>query len=91
MVGTAEYSLAKFLDNCIKPLIPNEFTASSTNDFLQQLRSFEFTGREKLVSFDVESLFTNVPLKETVNIITDYFFDQPRDPGFSRQIFKNML
>ena len=34
-----------------------------------------------LISFDVESLFTNIPLNETINIAVDLIFKH--NPGFS--------
>ena len=66
MVGTPEYELAKFLDKIIKPYIPNHFMLESTNDFISKPNQFQFSSNHKIVSFDVTSLFTNVPLSETI-------------------------
>ena len=71
MVGTPEYELAKFLDKFIKPYIPNNFMLESTNDFISKLNQFQFPSNHKLVSFDVTSLFTNVPLSETIRLIAN--------------------
>ena len=38
--------------------------------------NFKFKADHKLVSFDVQSLFTNVPLDETINIIADYIYSK---------------
>ena len=35
MVGTPEYKLAKYLDNLIKPLIPDTYLLKSTDDFIE--------------------------------------------------------
>ena len=40
MVGTPEYKLAKYLDNLIKPLIPNTSLLKSTDDFIGRLKQF---------------------------------------------------
>ena len=93
MVGTASYDLAKYLDKWIKPCIPDTYMLDSTVTFLSKLKSFIFGSNDVLVSFDVESLFTNVPLKETINLITDYLYDKNNGnkPPFTKLVFKNML
>ena len=46
-----------------------------------------------MVSFDVKSLFTNVPLVETINIILNKLFTQDNETvsGFDRSTFKDLL
>ena len=46
-----------------------------------------------ITSFDVESLFTNIPLTETIDIVTSrlYANDCPHRPAFSETDFKNLL
>ena len=44
-----------------------------------------------MVSFDVVSLFTNVPLDYTINLITNCIYDSASHPRFSRTVFKNMM
>ena len=43
--------------------------------FLDWINSFQFDANQKLVSFDVSSLFTNVPLEETIQLITKSIYD----------------
>ena len=71
MIGTAEYKLAKYLDEFIKPNINVSHSVDSTSAFMDKLKAFEFKEGDKLVSFDVCSLFTNVPLDETIGLISD--------------------
>ena len=47
-----------------------------TDNFLDEINNFQFKADHKLVSFDVQSLFTNVPLNETINIIADYIYSK---------------
>ena len=61
MIGTPEYQLAKFLDSIIKNYIPDSYMLHSNDDFLDELNNFKFKADHKLISFDVQSLFTNVP------------------------------
>ena len=47
------------------------------------------------VGFDVTSLFTNVPLKETIFIIADYLYGNnakvPPSPPFNKAVFFELL
>ena len=67
IIGSPEYQLAKFLDAIIKPFIPQTYMLKSNKQFLDQINNFQFDVNQKLVSFDVSSLFTNVPLEETIH------------------------
>ena len=93
MIGTPEYELAKFLDSYIKPNIPSKFMLKSTSEFIDKLQDHRLNGSEHLVSFDVTSLFTNVPLHETIDIILKrvYGHDSVLQPPFEKDIFKKML
>ena len=50
----------------------------STGDFINKLYSYKFSSDQKLVSFDVVSLFTNVPLEETKKLIADELFSEKK-------------
>ena len=78
MLGTPQYGLAKMLDSWIKPFIPNNYTLQSTEDFLEKLRDFTPSADDYCVSFDVTSLFTNVPLEETIQLIADFIYADKR-------------
>ena len=91
MVGTPEHCLAKFLDKIIKPHIPNQKMLNSTKNFLDRLDAFDIKPGDKMVSFDVVSLFTNVPLIYTINLISDYIYSSDSPPPFSKTVFKNMM
>ena len=70
--GTAHYFTAKFLANLLKPLTTNQFTFDDSFDATRKINIIPkelFDCDYKYVSFDAVSLFTNVPLCKTVNII----------------------
>ena len=73
MIGTPEYKLAKFLDAKIKPHIPSDFTVNSTEQFIEKLRSYNCVEGDICVSFDVKSLFTNVPRSYTINKVCQFY------------------
>jgi hypothetical protein len=93
MINTSEYKLAKFLDDYIKPNIPKDFMLNSTNHFLDKLKGQPLSGHETMVSYDVTSLFTNVPLQETIDIIIERLYSDKAilTPPFKKIIFKRML
>ena len=69
MDGTAEYALVKYLVYFIKPNINVSYTVNSTNAFIEKLQEFQFSSSDHSVSFDVSSLYTNVPLYEIIELI----------------------
>jgi len=70
-----DYKLAKWLDEKLKPLSVNEHTVSDIFAFADELRDMKIKDREVLVSYDVSSLFTNVPVDKTIESITERAFE----------------
>ena len=66
-IPTPTYNLAKKLNQIISPYIPDEFCLRSSTDFIDLLQGHKQEGI--IASLDVESLFTNVPLDDTIEII----------------------
>ena len=93
MVGTAQYNLAKYLNTIIKPNIPSRFMLLSTSDFVERLSQLQSPPNPCFVSFDVVSLFTNMPLEEVLNFACDYVYSDISStvPGFDRKNFLKLL
>ena len=91
MINTAEHPLAQFLDEIIKPHIPSQHMVNSTSSFIQRLKTFCFSKSDILISFDVVSLFTNVPLTETIDMITERVYKSSTKPQFDKLVFKKLL
>ncbi|KAK3748690.1 hypothetical protein QZH41_006282 [Actinostola sp. cb2023] len=72
--GTYNYHIAKWLEEKLSPLSVNEYTINDTFGFSDEIRKFSIKENDILVSYDVTSLFTNVPLKETINILVNKAF-----------------
>ena len=69
-IGSYNYRLAKMLTNKLTTLRNSKFAIKDTFDFVQQLRKLNVNRSElRMVSFDVTSLFTKIPLTDTINII----------------------
>jgi len=70
-IGTYNYNLAKFLCTLLDSHIPGDFCARDTSSFANEITSLR-TSNKFMVSFDVESLFTNIPLLEAIELAVDY-------------------
>ena len=66
-VGTFNYNLARFLCNVLSLLFPNDNSYKDTFPFVSQIKNANLSKRF-LVSYDVTSLFTNIPLQKTAEI-----------------------
>ena len=90
-VPTATYQLAKKLNKLISPFMPQKYSLKSTNDFVDLLHSNSNNGI--IASLDVESLFTNVPIDTTIDIITQYTHRHPTMPPLKmpENILKQLL
>ena len=72
--ATYNYPLAKWLDDKLKTLSINNYTISDTLMFAEQLKELSFDEDDILVSYDVTSLFTNVPLDYTLDLLVEKAF-----------------
>lgn len=90
-VLTPTYNLAKSLNKIIGPYIPNQYSLKCTNDFIDLLHTSKSNGI--IASLDVESLFTNVPIDETIDIILEHTFNHTSlpPPKMPQEILKKML
>ena len=61
-IGTPTYQLAKYLAKILSPLANSEYIVTSTKDFIEKIKNVKVPDGHQLISFDVKSLFTNVPL-----------------------------
>ena len=71
---TYNYKLAQWLDITLKPLSVNKTTISDPFKFAEKIRQTGIKDDEILVSYDVTSLFTNVPVDETIQLLADKAF-----------------
>ena len=88
-VNTATYKLAKRLNLLLKPFIPGKYLINSVDEFIDILRAKKPVGI--LASIDVESLFTNVPIKETIEIILDEVYVKRSNGHPPLQLSKQLL
>ena len=69
------YPLAKWLDEKLKPLSTNKYGINDIFGFIGEIKNTSIKPNHILVPYDVSALFTNVPLKETIDILVDKVFE----------------
>ena len=67
-IGTFSYKTAKYLSKILSPLAQNTHLLKDSHDFISRLNKLKLQNSHT-VSFDVESLFTNVLLDYIINLI----------------------
>lgn len=72
------YKLAKHLNDLLSPYTPSSFSLKSTEEFLDIVKSTR--PANTMASMDVESLFTNVPVDETINLICHRIYHSNETP-----------
>ena len=90
--NTPSYSLAKFLVPILAPLTSNEFTVKNSYSFVEEICKLNGAKNCFMASFDVESLFTNIPLHETIEICIKCLFTNTKTVlQFSSELFRHLL
>ena len=77
--GSTHYGVGKFLTSLLNPLTQNEYhlkDSFTAAERIKQIPANLYDEGYKLVSFDVKSLFTNVPLDKTIQVILDRVYNQ---------------
>ena len=69
-IGTYNFNLSKYLCELLSPNLPNEFFTKDTFTFVEELKEVSINDKF-LVSYDVNSLLTNIPLKVTIKLAVD--------------------
>ena len=91
-IGTPCYLLAKQLCDILSPLCQSSRRLTDSFSFVKQVNSLSFTFPVTMCSFDVSSLFTNVPLDETISIAIDRLFAEGHDTmGMSKDTLSYLL
>ena len=71
-INTGTYKWAKFFVALLKPFTSNNYTVKDSFDFAKDIT--RQSSKLFMASLDVDSLFTNVPLDETIEICVNELF-----------------
>ena len=77
MTGSSHHELGKWLAGLLQPVL-ERFSSHCISDsftFAKTIQNLDINRNVFMCSFDVSSLFTNVPLDETIKICLDALYD----------------
>ena len=71
-IGSATYNIAKFISRTLTPYVKDSPSfIENTPHFIEEIRDLRIDEDELMVSFDVKSLFTTVPIQEATETIEE--------------------
>ena len=73
-MSTFNYDFASFIYDLLSPVLPDDNFCKGTFCFASQIKNANLSGKF-LVSYDVTSIFTNIPLQETIDIAINLIFN----------------
>ena len=90
--GTYSYNAAHVISQYLKPLSKKEIAINVTQPFSADIKNIlPLQEDEEDVSYYMESLFTNIPINETIDHVLDQMYNKKKlKPICSKLIFKNL-
>ena len=74
------------------PLSKSQDTIENTKEFINYVKKQKVPSNHKMTSFDVISLFTNVPTDDTIDIILKRIYEQKEiSTSFTKQELKELI
>ena len=91
--GTMTNNAAKVISGYLRPLCKNKYTINDTLSFADMIKRLPpLPDDEEYVSYDVVSLFTNIPLDETIDYIIESIYTYKKLPPIcSKLVFRRLL
>ena len=89
-IGTCNYNFGKIFVTIFKQFTVIEYTVKDSFTFCKEL--LDQDPNLFMASFDIQSLFTNIPLDETIDICVDMVFEKGKEvKGMLKEHFKQLL
>ena len=88
-IGTFNYDFARFLCDLLSSLVPNDYSCKDSFSFVAQIKNANLS-KKSLASYDVTSLFTNIPLQETIDIAINLIFNHNPNLNITRKELKKL-
>ena len=89
-IDTYNDKLTQYLGSLLSPNIPSNYTTKSSFTFIEEIKQLN-TYAKFLMSFDITSLITNIPLEETINIAIETIFENHRNVKFTRKELQKLF
>ena len=89
-IGTLNYNLACFLSDLLSPLVPHNYSCKDTFSLVAPITNANLS-KKLLVSYNVTSLFTNIPLQKTIAITKNVIFNHNPNLNITREELKKLF
>ena len=89
-IGTFNYNFARFICDLLSPLVPNDYSCKNTFSFVSQIKNANLS-KKLLVSYDLTSPFTNIPLQETIDIAINFIFNHNPNLNITKKELKKLF
>ena len=91
MPGSAYHKVALYVAKCLS-LVPQCNINTSTKIISDGLREVRLNNKEEIISYDVVSLYTNVPVMEAIETCTSLLYSLPESqrPEMDRETFMEL-
>ena len=89
-ISTFDYNLAHFLCDLCSPLVSNDYSCKDTFTCVSQIKNANLS-KTFLVSYDVTSLFTSIPLQETIDIAINLIFNHNPTLNITKKELKKLF
>ena len=89
-IGTFNYDLACCFCDLLLPIVPDYYSCKGTFSFVSQIKNANLS-KKSLVSYDVTSLFTNIPLQETIDIAINLIFNHNPNLNITKKELKKVF
>ena len=87
-IGTSNYDLARFHCDLLSPIVPDNYSCKDISSFVYQIKNANLSSKF-LVSYDVTSVFTNIPLQETIDIAINLIFNRNPNLNITKEELKS--
>ena len=81
-INSYNYNLASYICALLTPFIPTAYCTKDLFTFIKDIQKVDMQD-SFIVSYDVCSLFTNIPLGETIDITVKFILENKKDFKFS--------
>ena len=89
-IRTFNYNLPCFVSDLLSPLVPNDYSCKDTFSFVSQIKNINLS-KKFLVSYNVISPFTSIPIQETIDMAINLIFNDNPNLNISRKELKKLF
>ena len=89
-IGSFNYNLSRFLCDMLTPFILTDYFTRDSFSFVKEVQEVSVSDYF-MVSYDDCSLFTNIPLNETIDLAVDIIFDNNQSMNITKSQLKKLF